>query len=109
MNTAINTLISLTVVSVIGTVIITNESFLKPEALKASANQALNSLDIRQFKVALEFYYFDHNEYPQTSGSEVLFEILKSEGYIESEPLNPNAFAYRVSRDGQDYDLTIKR
>ncbi len=108
MNTAINTLLSVTIASTVGAAVMINGSLLKVDDLKASAREAVNLLSREQLTVSLELYYLDQGVYPEVYSGGDLIDVLKNDGYIYGRPLDPNVFLYEPGENGQSYKLTIK-
>ena len=63
--------------------------------------------NVHQLATAVELYYADNNSYPAVEGGSALVNELEQKGYLASEPLDAEIFAYQVEADGQKYQLSI--
>ena len=90
---------------IVGTVMV-NGTAVNSADMLASAQTAVNGANMHQFATVLELYYSDHGNYPEVSGGQALVSTLETEGYIQNSPLNPSAFSYSATDDGQHYKLS---
>ena len=104
MNSPIQALLVLT----IGATITIGGLTAKTDDILASAHQAANVANVHQLSTALELYYLDHNAYPKAEDGSALVNILTSEHYIKSQPLDSSVFAYQLTNNGNDYNLSVK-
>lgn len=101
------TLLSMLVTGIIGSIIMVNGVAFNTTDILASANQAVNSANLRQIATVLELYYMDHDQYPNTMGGEELFNLFQSAGYVKNRPIDPSVFQYEATQGGQDYKLAL--
>jgi hypothetical protein len=87
----------------IGNVVVDTDKVL------ASAWEASNLANRHQIRTALELYYLDNNEYPESKNASELFDELYKKGYIEGKPVNPEAFEYKIENPYQSYKFNIKQ
>ena len=93
--------------AIIGSVIMVNGVLMNSDDIIASAHVAANQMNIHQLDNALEIYYSDHGEYPGVVGGEALTELLVDDGYIRSQPLQPEKISYEPQSDNQNYKLGL--
>jgi len=74
----------------------------------ASATESANNANIHQFATALELYYMENDQYPIADSGKDMINILYTEKYIRSLPLDSDDFTYQSLDNGQDYNLAVK-
>ncbi len=94
--------------AIMGIGLFVGASSIKGSDIMASAWAASNLANRHQVRTVLELYYIDNGFYPTVSDAKNLFEELKSKGYIDNLPLNPEAFIYKISANGESYKFSVK-
>lgn len=100
-------IISIIIPIIIGSVIMVNGVMIKSSNALASARIAANQVNVHELDNALEFYYFDHNQYPPVSGGEALAQILFDGGYIRNKPMDSSEINYEPKDNNQNYSLGV--
>ena|SRR3989338_4026187 len=100
-------ILAMIIPTLIGSVIMVNGVLMNSDDIIASAHVATNQMNIHQLDNALEIYYSDHNAYPAVQGGEALTELLVLDGYIRSQPLQPEKIIYEPTGNNQNYSLSL--
>ncbi len=102
-----NSLLASIIATVLGSTLIINGLNVRVDDILDSAKLAVNQTNVYQLDTALELYYSDHNAYPDVSTGTALVDLLESEGYITSRPLDPGVYEYTLTETG-GYKLVLK-
>src|SRR3989344_1848611 len=100
-------ILAMIIPAIIGSVIMVNGVLMNSDDIIASAHVAANQMNIHQLDNALEIYYSDHGEYPAVEGGEALTELLVDDGYIRSQPFQPEKIVYEPTTGNQNYSLSL--
>ena len=95
------------IIAILGT-IGAKELATRSDDILASTSSVVNEANVAQLSNALELYYLDHNSYPPVQDGTQMINILQSGKYIRNRPLDPSAFFYQSTSDGNDYVIGLK-
>lgn len=102
-----SSLLSTIIYTILGSVMLVNGVLIHTDDIISEAKAVVNSANRHQLATVIELYYSDHDSYPNVTGGENLINLLESEGYIQSRPLDPNVFEYEPIKSAQDYTLKL--
>lgn len=87
------------------TVLVAGVSMNVPDILN-EANDTQRVANLRQITTALELYYSDNENYPQ-SDFDALISELTEENYLGSSPTNKDKYDYQNLNEGENYILKV--
>ena len=96
------------ITAVMGSVLVVNGASINVTDILDSTWTVTNQANIHQIATVLEIYYLDHGNYPEAVSGEELVKTLYDENYIKTKLVNPEAFEYIQTQNGNDYSLKIK-
>ena len=96
------------ITAIMGSTLVLNGSVINVNEILGNTWLVANQANIHQIATVLEIYYLDHGNYPAVSNAEDLANVLYDENYIKTKLVNPEAFEYIQTQNGNDYSLKIK-
>lgn len=99
--------LSILLTLVLGSVFVINGVGVKAEDAISRATEAVNGANLHQLATVLEVYYLDNGRYPDAQNGTELVNELQAGNYILNRPLDPEAFKYSVTNNGENYHLAL--